>query len=228
MSNEELVASLSKANTKWNAEHASAIERGDVLERDMPSEAFIRKASGIGHRYVMDKDGILDPERLRPRLPLRSEDELSIQAEICLDAAKEALAQAGREGSDVDAVIVGCSNLQRGLSRGRDRSAGRARRLGFRLRRERRLLVRDLCDPERRGRAAGGECEMRVGAEPPEITSGHNNFELREFHFIFGDACTAVLLETEDHAGAGERWEESSERDSRRSSRTRSATMPAI
>ena len=29
----------------------------------------------------------------------------------------------------------------------------------------------------------------------PEITSGHNNFELREDHFIFGDACTAVIVE---------------------------------
>ena len=44
---------------------------------------------------------------------MRAEDELSIQAEICVAAAKDALAAAGREGSDVDAVIVGCSNLQR-------------------------------------------------------------------------------------------------------------------
>ena len=29
----------------------------------------------------------------------------------------------------------------------------------------------------------------------PEITSGHNNFELRDSHFIFGDACTAVVVE---------------------------------
>ena len=113
VTNEELVASLSVANEKWNAEHAEEIESGAVSERDMPSDAFIRKASGIGHRYVMEKEGLLDPTRLRPRLPLRSEDELSIQAEICLAAAKEALAQAGRDGSEIDAVIVGCSNLQR-------------------------------------------------------------------------------------------------------------------
>jgi beta-ketodecanoyl-[acyl-carrier-protein] synthase len=40
----------------------------------------------------------------------------------------------------------------------------------------------------------------------PEITSGHNNFELREFHFIFGDACTAVVVESSDTANAGEAW----------------------
>jgi beta-ketodecanoyl-[acyl-carrier-protein] synthase len=47
----------------------------------------------------------------------------------------------------------------------------------------------------------------------PEITSGHNNFELRDFHFIFGDACTALVLERTDEAvadGLGDvahRWE---------------------
>ena len=92
ITNEELVVSLSKANERWNAEHRDAIERGDETERDMPSERFIEKASGVGHRYVMDKTGVLDPDRLHPRLPLRTEDELSIQAEICLAAANEALA----------------------------------------------------------------------------------------------------------------------------------------
>ncbi|MCU1361885.1 MAG: fabH, partial [Ilumatobacteraceae bacterium] len=37
-------------------------------------------------------------------------------------------------------------------------------------------------------------------------TSGHNNFELRDFHFIFGDACTAVVLERADDAIAADRW----------------------
>jgi beta-ketodecanoyl-[acyl-carrier-protein] synthase len=113
VTNAELVESLTRANLRWNEEHKAEIERGDVEERDMPSEKFIERASGIGHRYVLEKTGLLDPERLRPHLPTRSEDEISIQAEICLEAAQEALAQAGRKGADVDAVIVGASNLQR-------------------------------------------------------------------------------------------------------------------
>jgi beta-ketodecanoyl-[acyl-carrier-protein] synthase len=40
----------------------------------------------------------------------------------------------------------------------------------------------------------------------PEITSGHNNFALRDHHFIFGDACTAMVLERNDDAVAAERW----------------------
>ena len=113
VTNEELVESLSVATERFNAEHAEAIAREEIEPRELPSDQFIRKASGIGHRYVVEKEGVLDPERLRPRLPTRGEDELSLQAEICLVAAKEALAQADRSGDEIDAVIVGCSNLQR-------------------------------------------------------------------------------------------------------------------
>ena len=94
VTNAELVESLARATERWNAAHAAEIERGDLEERDMPSEKFILKASGVGHRYVVEKSGILDPDRLRPRLPTRAENELSIQAEMAIPAAEEALAAA--------------------------------------------------------------------------------------------------------------------------------------
>lgn len=206
ISNAELVESLSTANEKWNAEHADAIASGELEERDMPSERFIVKASGIGHRYVMDKSGVLDPERLCPRLPLRSEDEVSIQAEICLEAAREALSQAGRDAADIDAVIVGCSNLQRAYPAVAVEVQDALGAGGFAYDMNvacssATFAIQNAVDALRGGSA---RCVLVLN---PEITSGHNNFELREFHFIFGDACTAVLLETEEHAGAGESWE---------------------
>jgi beta-ketodecanoyl-[acyl-carrier-protein] synthase len=206
VTNAELVASLSTANVKFNAENAEAIERGDVLERDMPSEAFIRKASGIGHRYVLDKKGLLDPARLRPRLPLRGEDELSIQAEMCLPAAQEALDQAGCRGSDVDAVIVGCSNLQRAYPAVAIEVQNAIGAGGFAYDMNvacssATFALQNAVDAVRAGHA------KRALVLNPEITSGHNNFALREFHFIFGDACTAILVEAEDVATASERWE---------------------
>lgn len=206
VTNKELVESLSIANIAWNAEHAAEIERGDLEERDLPSEAFIRKASGIGHRYVMDKEGVLDPTRLRPRLPLRREDELSIQAEICVAAAQEALSQAGRVGSDVDAVIVGCSNLQRAYPAVAIEVQDALGASGFAYDMNvacssATFALQNAIDAVRAGNA---KCALVLN---PEITSGHTNFELREFHFIFGDACTAVLVEAEDHAGSGEKWE---------------------
>lgn len=206
VTNAELVESLGAANEKWNAEHDAQIESGDLEERDMPSEKFILRASGIGHRFVMDKKGVLDPGRLRPRLPLRSEDELSIQAEICLVAAREALAQAGRRGDELDAVIVGCSNLQRAYPAVAIEvqealgAGGYAYDMNVACS-SATFAIQNAVDALRSGSA------RRVLVLNPEITSGHNNFELREFHFIFGDACTAVVLETEESASQGESWE---------------------
>ena len=206
VTNAELVESLSAANVKWNAAHSEEIEREEVLERDMPSEAFIRRASGVGHRYVMDKQGLLDSDRLRPRLPLRSEDELSLQAEICVTAAKQALAQAGRDASDIDMIIVGCSNLQRAYPAIaiEVQDALGARGFAYDMNvacSSATFAIQNAVDAIRSGTA------RRALVLCPEITSGHNNFELREFHFIFGDACTAVLLEAEQEAGTGESWE---------------------
>jgi beta-ketodecanoyl-[acyl-carrier-protein] synthase len=113
ISNAELVASLTAATQAWNEANAAAIARGELAERHAPDAEFIVKASGIESRFVMDKVGVLDPERLRPHLPLRGEDELGLQAEMALPAIEQALAQAGRRADEVDAVIVGCSNLQR-------------------------------------------------------------------------------------------------------------------
>lgn len=203
VTNAELVASLTLANQRWNAEHAGEIERGELEERDLPSEKFIQRASGIGHRYVIEKSGVVDPERLRPRLPTRGEDELSIQAEICLDAAREALAQAGRRGEDVDAIVVGCSNLQRAYPAVaiEVQAALGARGFAYDMNvacSSATFAIQNAVDAVRAGHA---RCALVLN---PEITSGHNNFELREFHFIFGDACTALLIEPEDAvAGPG-------------------------
>lgn len=206
VTNAELVESLSKANEKFNAENAEAIDRGEILERDLPSEAFIRKASGIGHRYVLDKKGLLDPTRLRPRLPLRGEDELSIQAEMCLPAAKEALGQAGCDASEIDAVIVGCSNLQRAYPAVAIEVQDALGAGGFAYDMNvacssATFALQNAVDAVRAGHA------KRALVLNPEITSGHNNFALREFHFIFGDACTAMVIEAEDVARAEECWE---------------------
>ncbi len=206
VTNAELVASLGAANEKWNAEHRSEIDRGDLEERDMPTEKFILRASGIAHRYMMDKKGVLDPDRLRPRLALRGENELSIQAEISIAAARQALDQAGRQGSDVDAVIVGCSNFQRAYPAIAIEVQNALGAGGFAYDMNvacssATFAIQNAVDALRSGSA---RCVLVLN---PEITSGHNNFELREFHFIFGDACTAVVLESEENAGAGESWE---------------------
>ncbi len=205
ISNAELVASLTVAVERWNSEHAADIAAGLLTERSAPNEEFIVKASGIESRYVMDKEGVLDPDRLRPRLELRSEDQLGLQAEMAMPAILGALAQAGRTGADVDAIIVGCSNLQRAYPavsieiQNALGASGWAYDMNVACS-SATFSMQAAADALRAGSA---NCVVVVN---PEITSGHNNFEMRDFHFIFGDACTAVVLERETDAVATDRW----------------------
>jgi beta-ketodecanoyl-[acyl-carrier-protein] synthase len=200
--NAELVASHREAVARWNARHAAEIAAGRLEERDSSTEAFVVKASGIRRRYVIEKSGVLDPERLRPHVPLRGEGELSVQAEVCVAAAREALEQAGREARDVDAVLVACSNLQRPYPAVAIEVQHALGARGF---------AYDLnvaCSSATFGIQAAADAIAAGHARSalvvsPEITSGHNNFAMREYHFIFGDACSAVLVERAADAGKG-------------------------
>jgi beta-ketodecanoyl-[acyl-carrier-protein] synthase len=206
VSNAELVASLTEAVTIWNADHADEITAGTVAVRAVPDEEFIVKASGIKSRYVMEKQGVLDPTRMRPLLELRGEDELGIQAELSMPAVMEALAQAGRTPADVDAIIVGCSNLQRAYPavsielQAALGAGGWAYDMNVACS-SATFSMQAAADALRSGSA---NCVVVVH---PEITTGHNNFEMRDFHFIFGDACTAVVMERAADADAAEQWE---------------------
>jgi len=105
ITNAELVKSFNAYVDIYNAENADKIAAGDLPAKDYSSEEFIFKASGINQRYVLDKTGILDPNVMHPLLRQRSDDEPSVMAEIALDAANKALADAGKTAADVDAVI---------------------------------------------------------------------------------------------------------------------------
>jgi beta-ketodecanoyl-[acyl-carrier-protein] synthase len=199
VSNAELVVAQCASAAAWNAEHKDAIERGERTERDPSTERFIVKASGIHSRYVVEKSGVLDPERLRPHLRLRGEDELGIQAEIAVAAAHEALARAGREPAEVDAVLVACSNLQRAYPAVAIEvqhalgASGWAYDLNVACS-SATFGIQAAVDAVARGNA---RCALVIN---PELTSGHNNFAMREYHFIFGDACTAAVIEPADAA----------------------------
>lgn len=193
ISNAELVESFNQYVANYNAEQADAIARGDI-EPLVPSAAeFIEKASGIKSRYVLDREGVLDPERMRPRLRTRGNDELSIMCEIGEAACREALAQAGMAAEDVDGVIVACSNMQRAYPAvavelqaalgiegwGYDMNVACASAA---------FGIQTATDAVRNGSARA------VLVVSPEICSGHLNFRDRDSHFIFGDAATAVLV----------------------------------
>jgi beta-ketodecanoyl-[acyl-carrier-protein] synthase len=199
ISNEELVTSHREAVARWNERHRDEIAAGRLEARDPSTDAWIVRASGIRRRYVIEKSGVLDPDRLRPHLPLRGEDELGIQAEIAVASAREALAAAGREPAEVDAVLVACSNLQRpypAVAIEVQHALG-ARGFAYDLNvacSSATFGIQAAADALAAGHA---RCALVLS---PELTSGHNNFAMREFHFIFGDACTAVVLESAEAA----------------------------
>src|SRR5262245_4623128 len=113
LANDELCAAFNEFVRRENAKHADAIAAGtrEPLKESTPD--WVVKASGIKHRYVEDKTGLLDPERMCPNIPDRPEEALSIQAEYSLNAGRRALEVAGRAPEDVDLIVLGCSNLQR-------------------------------------------------------------------------------------------------------------------
>ena len=67
ITNEELVTSYNQYAELQNAEHASEIAAGTFTALTPSNVEFIEKASGIKRRYVLEKDGVLDPTRMRPR-----------------------------------------------------------------------------------------------------------------------------------------------------------------
>ena len=69
VSNEELVAAFNAWVDHFNHENAAAIEQGEIEAKVHSSAEFIEKASGIKARYVVNKSGIVDPQRMAPSIP---------------------------------------------------------------------------------------------------------------------------------------------------------------
>lgn len=201
ISNAELVAAFNAYAAAWNAEHAAAIAAGECAAMQESSEPFIEKASGIRSRFVIDKSGVLDPRRMCPDIPERPDDQHSLQCEMALVAAREALQQAGREASDIDAVIVACSNLQRPYPAIAIEVQAALGAGGFAFDMNVACSSATFGIDMARNAVLGGSARAALVISP-EICSGHLEFRDRDCHFIFGDACTAVLVEREPSAAA--------------------------
>jgi beta-ketodecanoyl-[acyl-carrier-protein] synthase len=205
VTNAELVQAFNAYADLQNAAHAEAIASGERAPLAHSSVEFIEKASGIRQRYVIEKAGVLDPVRMCPRLAERGDDELSLMAEIAVDAARQALAAAGRAGSEVDAVICAASNMQRpypALAIEIQQALG-ASGYGFDMNVACSSATFALEQAVNAVTAASARCVLVVD---PEITSGHLAWKDRDCHFIFGDVCTATLVESAQSAVSPERW----------------------
>ena len=206
ISNEELVASFNAWVDLYNADNSEAIAAGDVEAKTHSSAEFIEKASGIKSRYVINKAGILDPERMVPEIPERHNDEPSVMCEIACRAAEQAMDEAGVGASDLDAVIVAASNMQRAYPAMaiEVQSALGASGFAFDMNvacSSATFGIQQASDAVKSGSAA------HVLVVNPEICTGHLNFRDRDSHFIFGDVATAVVVESDATAANGAGWD---------------------
>lgn len=194
VSNEELVDAYNRYADKFNAENAAAIEAGELAAKPHSSAEFIEKASGIKSRYVFAKEGICDIDRMAPVIPMRAEDEMSHQAEMALDAARQALAAANKKPEDIDAVIVSCAYTQRAYPAIAIEVQAALGIAGFGFD----MLVACSAATFALHRAydsvASGSARA-VLVINPELTSPQLNYTDRDSHFIFGDVATAMVVE---------------------------------
>jgi len=197
ITNEELVDSYNAYSAKFNSDNASSIEEGSVQEMPMSSASFIHKASGIKQRYIYVKDGTLDIDRMRPRIPKRAENELSHQAEIALNAAKLALDEANKDPADIDAVIVSCAYTERAYPAIsiEVQAALNIQGFGFDMLVACSAATFALQRAYEMVKAGTAKCVLVIN---PELTSPQVNYKDRDSHFIFGDVSTAVVIETAD------------------------------
>ena len=201
ISNAELVKSFNAYADKFNLEHAGQIESGDFEPQPHSSEEFIVKASGIHSRYVIDKDGIFDPDVMHPLMRQREDDEPSLMAEMALDAALKALKAAGKTPADVDAVICAASNLERAYPAVAIEIQELLGIKGFAF------DMNVACSSATFGLQLAADM-IKSGSISsalvvnPEVCSAHLEWRDRDCHFIFGDVATATLVErSEDASG---------------------------
>ena len=206
ITNKELVKAYNTYADIYNSTNKSDISQGNKVALELSSEEFIYKASGIKNRYVMDKMGILDPNIMHPILKKRSNDEPSILAEMSVKAAKKAMESAGKTSSDIDAVITACSNLERAYPAISIEVQELLGIKGFAFDMNvacssATFAIQAAADMIRSGSA------KTILIVDPEICSGHLDFKDRDCHFIFGDVCTAMILENKETANSNNSFE---------------------
>ena len=188
--NDELVESF---NAWVDAENPKRAARGEEPLQKSDS-AFIVYASGVEKRHVHTLDGILDPQRMTPRIAPRGDDELSTMAEFGAASAKKALADAGLSGADIDMVVMSASHHQRpypAMAIEIQKAVG-ATGAAFDMNLGCSSAAAALHVAFNMVRAGG---QRRVLVVTPELITGHLNFRDRQTHFIFGDASVAFVVE---------------------------------
>ena len=204
ITNDELVVAFNVYADRENDRRADGIASGNREAIPRSSAEFIKSASGIEQRFVLDKAGVLDPDRMYPKLAARDDEAPSQMAEMAVAACTDALAQAGILAGEIDVVICAASNHERAYPAIAIEIQDLMGTGGFAF------DMNVACSSATFGIQAAADM-IRAGSirraivVNPEICSAHLEWRDRDCHFIFGDVCTAVVLERDDLA-TGDRF----------------------
>ena len=194
ISNDEIVNSYNSYAERFNNDNLSDIDKGLVQPMEFSSSEFIEKASGIKSRYVIDKEGILDINRMMPRVNNEHPDRLSIHAQVGIEAAKKAMDQANIDSDQIDAVIVGTSHAARNYPA-----------VAIEIQKE--LGINGYAYDMLVGCSSttfainNAYSDIASGLAKtilvinPEVSTPFVNFTHRDKHFIFGDGCAASIIQ---------------------------------
>ena len=199
ITNEELVLAFNTYVDNYNTTHAKAIQAGEKVALQHSSAEFIQKASGIQARHVINKKGILDPDIMAPVFPARKlGEELSVMAQMGVEALQQALDNAGLQASELDGIICAGSNFQRAypaIAIEIQNAIGMVGGFAFDM--------NVACSAATFGIAqAVGNIKAGLGKKIAvvnvEIMSAQLNWRNRDSHFIFGDIAAATIIEQLD------------------------------
>jgi beta-ketodecanoyl-[acyl-carrier-protein] synthase len=199
VTNQELVDVLNAYADKFNAEHEAAIEAGKIEAKKHSSVEFIEKASGIKSRYVMHKEGITDVDVLHPVMTKNAPDQPPEMVLMAVEAAKQALSNAGKQATDIDLVILGSSNMQRSypaMAVEVQQLLG-ASGFGYDMNVACSTATFAIINAVNAIKAESAKCALVVN---PEFTTPQLDYTNRDSHFIFGDVATALVIEAADTA----------------------------
>lgn len=202
VTNEALVAAYNTYAQAHNAEHAQAIAAGTMEAKPESSAAFVAKASGILSRRLCAPEGVLDPQRMRPTLPYRDPETLSLTAEMMARSCAAFATSHPEAWAQVGLVLVACSNPQRpypGVSVELQKHLGLSG-VAFDMQAACSSMTFGMQVARQFIQAGTVRAALVLGAE---LASGQLNFTERDSHFIFGDGAAAVLLAHQDLAASG-------------------------
>lgn len=196
ISNDELVTAFNQYVDDYNEQHQDDIQAGKITALEHSSAEFIEKVSGIKSRYVVEKEGILNPKIMAPVIAQRKlGEELSVMAEMGVDALQQALNHAGLKADELDGIILACSNFQRvypAVAIEIQHAIGMKGGFAYDM--------NVACSAATFGisQAVGSikaDLASKIAVINVEITSAHLNWRNRDSHFIFGDVATATIIE---------------------------------